>query len=230
MAVYLITGTNRGIGVELVRQALAQGHEVIATAREPQSVTALTDLADQHEALTLLPLDLGSESSITALAAQLGDRPVDVLINNAGVYGPRDADFGNLRTEDWLQVLNINLVAPVLLTQALMPNLLLGTEKRIAFMSSKMGSIGDNGSGGSYIYRTGKSALNQAVKSLAVDLQPEQFIVLSLHPGWVRTDMGGPNGLIDTETSATGLLSVIQQARPVDSGAFIAYDNTRIPW
>ena len=151
MAVYLITGTNRGIGVELVRQALAQGHEVIATAREPQSVTALTDLADQHEALTLLPLDLGSESSITALAAQLGDRPVDVLINNAGVYGPRDADFGNLRTEDWLQVLNINLVAPVLLTQALMPNLLLGTEKRIAFMSSKMGSIGDNGSGGSYI-------------------------------------------------------------------------------
>lgn len=230
MAVYLITGTNRGIGVELVRQALAQGHEVIATAREPQSVTVLTDLAGQHEALTLLPLDLGSESSITALAAQLRDRPVDVLINNAGVYGPRDADFGNLRTDDWLQVLNINLVAPVLLTQALMPNLLLGTERRIAFMSSKMGSIGDNGSGGSYIYRTAKSALNQAVKSLAVDLQPEQFIVLSLHPGWVRTDMGGPNGLIDTETSANGLLSVIQQARPVDSGAFIAYDNTRIPW
>ena len=153
-----------------------------------------------------------------------------MLINNAGVYGPRDADFGNLRTDDWLQVLNINLVAPVLLTQALMPNLLLGTERRIAFMSSKMGSIGDNGSGGSYIYRTAKSALNQAVKSLAVDLQPEQFIVLSLHPGWVRTDMGGPNGLIDTETSANGLLSVIQQARPVDSGAFIAYDNTRIPW
>lgn len=230
MAVYLITGTNRGIGVELVRQSLAQGHEVIATAREPQSVTVLTDLASQNKALTLLPLDLGSESSIAALAAKLEDRPVDVLINNAGMYGPRDADFGSLRAEDWLQVLNINLIAPVLLTRALMPNLLLGTERRIAFLSSKMGSIGDNGSGGAYIYRTAKSALNQAVKSLAVDLQPEQFIVLSLHPGWVRTDMGGPNGLIDTETSAKGLLSVIQQARPVDSGAFIAYDNTRIPW
>ncbi|ALO45505.1 SDR family oxidoreductase [Pseudohongiella spirulinae] len=230
MAVYLITGTNRGIGLELVRQTLAAGHEVIATARDPQAVPALTELAASNPGLTLAALDLGDPDSFDALVGQLDGRPVDVLINNAGIYGPRDASFGKLSAEDWLTVFNIDTVAPVLLTQKLMPNLRQGADKRIAFMSSKMGSVADNGSGGSYIYRTAKSALNQAVKCLAIDLQPEQFIVLSLHPGWVRTDMGGPNGLIDTRTSAQGLLSVIQQARPVDSGAFIAYDNKRIPW
>jgi NAD(P)-dependent dehydrogenase (short-subunit alcohol dehydrogenase family) len=230
MADYLITGTNRGIGLELVKQTLAQGHHVIATARDPDAVPALKEMAAINPALTLAPLDLADADSYDALLGRLGDRPIDVLINNAGIYGPRDAVFGKLQADDWLQVFHVDTIAPLLLTQKLMPNLRQGNERRIAFMSSKMGSVADNGSGGSYIYRTAKSALNQAVKSLSIDLQPEQFIVLSLHPGWVRTDMGGPNGLIDTETSAKGLLSVIQQAGPVDSGAFIAYDGQRIPW
>lgn len=112
----------------------------------------------------------------------------------------------------------------------MLPNLRKGTERRLAFISSKMGSISDNGSGGSYLYRTAKSALNQAAKSLAIDLQPEQFIVLSLHPGWVLTDMGGPNALIDTNTSVAGMLKVIDSARPVDSGFFFAYDGAAISW
>lgn len=230
MATYLITGTNKGIGFELVRQVLSQGHQVIATARVPETATALQVLATEHDGLTVMSLDLAKPETFAGFVAQLRGRAVDVLINNAGVYGPRDASFGRLAVSDWQQVLLVDTIAPVLLTQALMPNLLAGGERRIAFMSSKMGSIADNGSGGSYIYRTAKTALNQAVKSLAVDLQPDQFIVLSLHPGWVRTDMGGPNGLIDAETSVQGLLSVIQSARPVESGNFINYDGQRIPW
>ena len=118
----------------------------------------------------------------------------------------------------------------MMLTQALLPFVLAGEGKRIAFLSSKMGSIADNSSGGSYMYRTAKAALNQAIKSLAMDLREQNIIALSLHPGWVRTEMGGPNGLIDTATSAAGLLNVIAEAVPSDSGQFIAYDGKRIPW
>jgi NAD(P)-dependent dehydrogenase (short-subunit alcohol dehydrogenase family) len=230
MAVYLITGSNKGIGLELVKQTLAQGHQVIATARAPEASPELLELAAKSPDLSLHTLDLSRPDAFDAFANALNGQAVDVLINNAGVYGPRDASFGRLTAADWQDVLLVDTIAPILLTQSLLPNLLAGTLRRIAFMSSKMGSIADNGSGGSYIYRSAKTALNQAVKCLAIDLQPEQFIVISLHPGWVRTDMGGPNGLIDTHTSVQGLLSVIQNVRPVDSGAFIAYDDTRIPW
>jgi len=229
MAKYLITGTNRGIGLELVEQALAQGHEVIATCREPESAEGLKALKSKGS-LRVLPLDLGDSASRASLVEALQGQAVDVLINNAGVYGPRDAVLGSLGESDWAEVMLIDVIAPVLLTQSLLPNLRMGTERRLAFLSSKMGSIADNGSGGSYIYRSAKTALNQAVKCLSIDLQPEQFIVLSLHPGWVLTDMGGPAALIDTETSVHGLLQIIQEARPVDNGSFIAYDGKRIPW
>jgi NAD(P)-dependent dehydrogenase (short-subunit alcohol dehydrogenase family) len=135
-----------------------------------------------------------------------------------------------LRESDWAEVMLVDVIAPMLLTQALLPNLRKGSDQRLAFLSSKMGSVSDNGSGGSYLYRTAKCTLNQAVKSLAIDLQPEQFIVLTLHPGWVLTDMGGPNALIDTNTSVSGLLNVIQGARPVDSGHFFAYDGSPVAW
>lgn len=229
MAKYLITGTNRGIGLELVEQTLAQGHEVIATCRDPASAEGLKALKSGGN-LRVLPLDLGSAASRESLADALQGEAIDVLINNAGVYGPRDAVLGSLGESDWAEVMLIDVIAPVLLTQSLLTSLRKGSERRIAFLSSKMGSIADNGSGGSYIYRSAKTALNQAVKCMSIDLQPEQFIVLSLHPGWVLTDMGGPGALIDTGTSVHGLLQVIQEARPVDNGSFIAYDGKRIPW
>jgi len=229
MAKYLITGTNRGIGLELVKQTLAQGHEVIATCRDPGAAEALKALMAAG-GLRILPLDLGDTASRASLVDSLQGEPIDVLINNAGLYGPRDAVLGSLEESDWAQVMLVDVIAPVLLTQSLLPNLRQGSARRLAFISSKMGSIADNGSGGSYIYRTAKTALNQAVKCLSIDMQPEQFIVLSLHPGWVLTDMGGPAALIDTQTSVQGLLQIIQEARPVDNGSFIAYDGKRIPW
>lgn len=229
MSMYLITGANRGIGLELTRQVLSQGHQVLATCRDPDKADELNAL-DSQGALQIVRCDIGKPEDINSLVDSLGGKAIDVLINNAGIYGPRDAVLGNLSREPWVEVMEIDLIAPMMLTQALLPNIQAGDAKRVAFLSSKMGSIADNSSGGSYMYRTAKAALNQAIKSLAMDLQEQNIVALSLHPGWVRTAMGGPNGLIDTETSASGLLSVIHNATEKDSGAFIAYDGKRIPW
>lgn len=230
MSRYVVTGTNRGIGLELVRQLLAQGHDVVATARDPRAVPALQELQRANGKLSLLPLDLSDEGSIATFASVAGEQPVDVLINNAGIYGPRDASLGKLRTDDWAEVMLVDLIAPMMLTQALLPALRQGKGKRIAFLSSMMASIADNSGGGAYLYRSAKAGLNQAVKSLAVDLAKEQFIVLPLHPGWVKTDMGGPNAMIDTHSSVTGLLQRIQTAGPGDSGKFFNYDGKTIAW
>ncbi|MDO8909949.1 MAG: SDR family oxidoreductase [Pseudohongiella sp.] len=229
MSRYIVTGTNRGIGLEFVKQLLAQGHDVVATARDPEAVPALKALqADGN--LSLLPLDISDEGSIAAFVSAVGAEPVDVLINNAGIYGPREASLGTLRTAEWAEVMLIDLIAPVMLTQALLPALRRGKDKRIAFLSSMMGSIADNSSGGSYIYRSAKAGLNQTVKSMAVDLVKEDFIVLPLHPGWVKTDMGGPNAMIDVTTSVTGLLQRIQKTTSADSGKFLNYDGKVIAW
>ncbi|MDP2380619.1 MAG: SDR family NAD(P)-dependent oxidoreductase, partial [Pseudohongiella sp.] len=148
MSRYIVTGTNRGIGLEFVKQLLAQGHDVLATARDPEAVPALTELQHTHKQLTLLPLDLSDESSIAHFAREASAQPIDVLINNAGVYGPRNASLGSLRTDEWTEVMLIDLIAPLMLTQALLPALRQGKDKRIAFLSSMMGSVADNSSGG----------------------------------------------------------------------------------
>jgi len=230
MSRYVVTGTNRGIGLEFVRQLLAQGHTVVATARDPGTAPALQAMQQTNSKLSLLPLDLSDENNINTFAEQVSTTPVDVLINNAGIYGPRQASLGQLRTDDWAEVMLVDLIAPIMLTQALLPALRRGTDKRIAFLSSIMGSIADNSGGGAYLYRSAKAALNQAVKSLAVDLAKEQFIVLPLHPGWVKTDMGGPNAQIDAHTSVTGLLQRIQSAGAAESGKFLNYDGKTIAW
>ena len=179
MSRYVVTGTNRGIGLEFVRQLLAQGHSVVATARDPDTVPALQAMRGLNSQLSLLPLDLADENSINAFAERMRATPIDVLINNAGIYGPRQASLGQLRTADWEEVMLVDLIAPIMLTQALLPALRRGTDKRIAFLSSIMGSSADNSGGGAYLYRSAKAGLNQAVKSLAVDLAREQFIAVS---------------------------------------------------
>lgn len=227
MRTVLITGANRGIGLAMVQQALEDGDEVIATCRRPEEAERILPA---HERLRWLSLDVTDEDSIAALAKQLDGAGVDVLINNAGTYGPRGVTLGEVEAGPWLEVLRTNTIGPLLVTQALRPALRRGTERKIAFISSKVGSIDDNGSGGGYLYRSSKTALNQVMKSLSVDLAEEGFVVLALHPGWVRTRMGGPNALIDTDTSARGLLKVITEATPECSGRFFNYDGSTIPW
>jgi len=224
----LITGTNRGIGLEFVKQYATDGWNVIACCRDPQSATVLQSLASTHRNVQIIALDVADFTQIDAVALQLKDRKIDVLINNAGVYP--ESSLGDVDFDDWATAFKINSMAPLKVAQAFMPHVAASQLKKIATLSSKMGSLDDNTSGGSYIYRTSKTALNMAIKSLSIDLKPYGIAVLTLHPGWVQTDMGGPNGLIDTRTSVTGLRKLITDLSIATSGKFIAFDGKEIAW
>lgn len=230
MATVLVIGANRGIGLEFVKQYLAKGDQVIGTCRDVAAAEELGDLQSGNSNLQILSLDVASDDSLAAFPAQLGDTAVDVFINNAGVYGPRDSVFGNVDETNWLPVLRINSIAPMLLTQLLIANLRMGQKKKLLYVTSKMGSIDDNKGGGSYVYRSSKAALNAVVKSIAVDLSSEGFSAAVLHPGWVQTDMGGPNALIDTNTSVSGMIKVIDGLNSAQNGSFFNYDGSIIPW
>jgi len=230
MASVLITGANRGIGLEFVEQYLARGDKVFACCREIASAEELRNLAIGHADLLLLELDVSSTESLAALPAQLNGSAIDIFINNAGVYGPRDAEFGKVFGGEWAAVMQVNSIAPLLLTQLLIDNLRRGSDKKLVYITSKMGSIDDNKGGGSYIYRSSKTALNSVVKSIAIDLAEDGFSAAVLHPGWVLTDMGGSSALIDSKTSVSGMLSVIDSLDQENSGSFFNYDGSPIPW
>ncbi len=222
----LITGANRGIGLALAQHYSRQGERVIACVRRPADAAELRRLPDVrvHE------LDLSRDDSIQALKAKLMDTPISLLINNAGLYGPSPSNLQTLRRHDWQAVMDVNLFGPMLLTQALKTNLHNADQAKVIFLTSKMGSIADNSSGGCYIYRASKAALNAAVHSLAQDLIHEGIWVGLFHPGWVKTDMGGPNALIDTDTSVAALVARIDDLCLGNSGHFLNYDGTPIPW
>lgn len=226
MKTVLITGANRGIGLSLVKNYLAQSWQVHATYRSKKSSQDLLELEGDN--LTCHPLDVTDYQGLSEFANALP--ALDVLINNAGYYGPKGYGFGNTDIDEWRKVLEINTIAPLKLVEALFPNLQRGQLKKIACLSSKVGSMTENTSGGGYIYRSSKAALNSVVKSLSNDLCSQGFTVLALHPGWVQTEMGGPNALIDTQTSAAGLVEVIKRADISRSGEFINYDGTALPW
>ena len=230
MSTILVTGANRGIGFEFVQQYLAAGEQVIATYRNEKNSDQLISLCRDESNLEIFKLDVAFDSSMEEFGQRLGDQPIDVFINNAGIYGPRDSVFGKVDEADWLSVLRINALAPLFLTQLLIENLRRGELKKLVYVTSKMGSIEDNRGGGSYVYRSSKAALNAVVKSISVDLESEKMAAAVLHPGWVRTDMGGPNGLIDTKTSVAGMVQVIRNLNVESSGAFFNYDGNVIPW
>jgi NAD(P)-dependent dehydrogenase (short-subunit alcohol dehydrogenase family) len=226
-----ITGTNRGIGLELVRQYLLEGWQVYATARQPELAIDLQQLVTQYpQNLTLYALDVCNETQRQNIATALKGIPLDILINNAGVYGQNDAYFGNTDEEKWHDALNINTIAPMKIMELLVDNIALGDKKIIASMSSKMASMDDNGSGGSYVYRSTKAALNAIMVSVARDLKVLGISAIILHPGWVCTDMGGANGEINTEQSAQRLRSILDAVRLENSGDFYDIDGSIIPW
>lgn len=224
----LITGANRGIGLEFCKHYLANNWQVIACCRQPSDASELNQLAQASSLLRIEQLDIANSEQVLSLSQRLADNSIDVLINNAGIYGPKGASLEQVELDDWLQVLHIDTVAPLLLTRALKP--CLANKAKVAFVSSKMGSITDNQSGGSYMYRSAKAALNAAVKSLAHDWSCDDITIALLHPGWVKTAMGGPNALITTAQSVTGMTQVISQLSLDDTGQFINYDGARIPW
>lgn len=222
----LITGANRGIGLSLVKHYLEQGWQVHATYRNQAGSQAL--LSIQHPNLVCHHFDVTHYHKLDQLANALP--ALDLLVNNAGYYGPKGYGFGQADVEEWRKVFEVNAIAPLKLVEALYSNLQQGKMKKIACLSSKVGSMTENTSGGGYLYRSSKAALNSVVKSLSNDLRKQGYTVLALHPGWVKTEMGGPNALIDTSTSAQGLAKVIEHADCANSGQFINYDGSPIPW
>ena len=230
MANILVTGANRGIGIEFVGQYLNEGNEVIATYRNENSSMDLIKMGNERSNLKLLQLDVSSNKSLNSFAENLGDSPIDIFINNAGVYGPRNSSFGNVDEENWIPAIKINAIAPILLTQLIIKNIRSGADKKLIYITSKMGSIDDNKGGGAYVYRSSKTALNSVVKSLSVDLENEGMTVALIHPGWVKTDMGGPSALIDKDTSVRGMTEVISNLDISSTGNFYNYDGSIIPW
>jgi len=231
MPTVLITGANRGLGLEAVRQYAADGWQVIACCRAPDSATELAQLAGSAAAdIRVLSLEVTDSRQIAALRDRLQQQPIDVLFLNAGVYGQLPQDLQALSVDNWLNTLHINSIAPIMLAAALCENVAASEQKKIALLTSKMGSISDNGSGGLYCYRSSKAALNAAAKSLALDVESEGVSVAILHPGWVLTDMGGPNALIDAATSVGGLRQVLKHFSLQQSGGFFDYAGNVIDW
>ena len=219
----LITGANRGIGLEFARQYAADGWTVIGTARRPAGAEELAALD-----VEIMQLDVTDRDSIAALAASLDGRAIDMLINNAGIF-PRVSEIDNVDADAYMQTLAVNTLGPVLVTQAVMPNLREGELKQVVNITSGLASIERN-SGGFYGYRESKAALNMFTSTLAAELGNDGFICLALHPGWVRTDMGGENANLSPEESVSGMRAVIGGLTAEHNGRYFGYDGSEVAW
>ncbi len=231
MPTVLITGANRGLGLEFSRQFADKEWSVIACCRNPSKADELNKLTNRFSSLTTEALDVAKFEHIDSLSKKLADKNIDILINNAGVYDDRRGnDFGQLEYQAWTNSLLVNTQAPIKMAEAFFQHIKRSDKKLIVNISSLMGSIADNGSGGSIFYRSSKAALNAAMKSLAIDLKDQGVGVIIFHPGWVRTDMGGPNGLIDSKTSVTGMCEQMERFTLAQTGKFVKYDGNLMPW
>ncbi|MCC5794212.1 MAG: SDR family oxidoreductase [Chromatiales bacterium] len=236
MSTVLITGASRGLGLEFARQYAADGWRVIATAR--QVSPALEALGTSMPARVSTPLlDVEQAASVATLAESLGDEPVDVLINNAGYLGARPfanggiehQRFGNSDYEDWARTFRINVMGPMRLSEALVENVAASPLRRIITLTSMVGSIGLNRQGGLYPYRASKAAVNAIMKSMAIDLGKRGILAAAIHPGWAKTDMGGPGADITVPDAVSGVRKVIADLLPEQCGQVLAWDGSVLP-
>jgi NAD(P)-dependent dehydrogenase (short-subunit alcohol dehydrogenase family) len=226
----LITGANRGLGLEHTRRFVAQGVFVYATARVPPEADDLNQLARQNPALVkVLAYDATNPNAPAQLAAELDNIALDLVLFNAGVNGKR-LTFGEIDADAALQMFQINALAPLKLAEALVQNVAKSERKIYAFQSSLMGSIGDNGSSGSYAYRISKCALNMAVKNISIDLKAQGVIAVALHPGWVKTRMGGEQAPLSLAESVQGQQQLLGSLTLAQSGGFFNFDGKPLPW
>lgn len=228
----LITGASRGIGLEFTRQYGQDGNwRVYACCRRPRSADALVRFAKSFgERVSVHTLDVTDQGHIEALAKELDGVRLDTLINNAGVYGPQGARLGHVDPRAWIEVLKVNAIAPMKISEAFAGHVGSSRRKVIATISSRMGSIADNTSGGAYAYRTSKAAVNMVMKNLSVELHDRGITCVTLNPGWVRTDMGTQHAPLTVEESVHGMRTVLASVRLEDSGRWLNHDGTDIPW
>jgi NAD(P)-dependent dehydrogenase (short-subunit alcohol dehydrogenase family) len=231
MPTTLITGANRGLGLEFAKQYLADGWHVYAACREPDSASELCRLADASDnKLRILALDVTDPASVKAAAAELDGQAIDLLLNNAGVMGARGQTIGNIDYEAWAKVLEANTMGPMRVSEAFVDHVARSERKLIVTLTSGMGSLADNTSGGSIAYRSSKAAVNMVMRSLAIDLAPRGITCVVVNPGWVQTDMGGPHATITASESVTKLRRLIETLGPAQSGKFFNYDGREYAW
>lgn len=226
----LITGANRGLGLEFAKQYAEAGYRVFATTREPKKADALLALAKKHSTLSVHALAPTESDSIAALVRELNGQPLDILLNNAGTGGGKQQSLGRIDPEAMLDTFEINCVAPLIMAEAFLDNVAKSQRKLIAALTSGMGSIAESG-GGSYAYRASKAALNMSYKNLALDLNQRGIIVVVINPGWVKTDMGGVAAPVEPEQSIAGMREVFDGLTLADSGKFVDYRPGKTwPW
>lgn len=229
----VISGAGRGIGLEWARQELEAGTRVIATARDPEASEELRELAasGKHR-LNILKMDVTDDASIERAAEAIGRLApaVDDLLHNAGVFGPKDAAPLEGSPDEVRHVLEVNAIGPYRVTRRLLPLLRKGNSPRIIFITSRMGSIGDSPSGGAFAYRMSKSALNMLGVNLAQTLHGDGILSLMLHPGWVRTRMGGASATVEVKDSVAGMRRVVAEARQEQSGTCVDFRGQSVPW
>lgn len=240
MPTVMITGASRGLGLELTRQYAEAGWQILACARTPHTAEALQSVVAQHPSLVRVKaLDVENHASIDRLAAELAGVSIDVLINSAGTMGRRSfaeegaqfGRFGDSDYDDWAQIFRLNVMGPMKMAEAFVEHVARSEQKKLITLSSILGSIEKNTFGGLYAYRASKAAVNAIMRSMAIDLaRSHGIIATALHPGWVRTDMGGPNADIDAVTSASGMRRVIEGLDPSKAGRYWVYDGSELPW
>ena len=227
----LITGANRGLGLEFARQYAADGWQVFATCRNPTSTLELRRLANtSDQKLRVMALDVTDSASVKTAAAELDGQAIDILLNNAGVGGARGQTIGNLDYEAWAKVLDVNTMGPMRVAEAFVDHVSRSERKLIVTLTSGMGSIADNASGGAFAYRSSKAAVNMVMRSLAIDLAPRGITCVVVNPGWVRTDMGGPHATLTPTESVKRLRDLIETLGPAQSGKFFNHDGREYPW
>jgi NAD(P)-dependent dehydrogenase (short-subunit alcohol dehydrogenase family) len=236
MKTLMVTGSNRGLGLEFVRQYAGEGWRVLALARSSSS--ELEELRLRHTAVTVYPLDVADHGQIEHLGRQLRGETIDVLINNAGVYGSMPfgrggleaQGFGKTDYEDWQRTLRINVFGPMKMCEVFVEHVARSTERKVVTLTSELGSMELNRHGGAYAYRSSKAAVNAIMKSMSVDLSKRGVLAAALHPGWARTDMGGTNAPVAPADSVRGMRSVIEKLTPVQVGRVLAYDGSTLPY
>ncbi len=236
MPTLLITGASRGLGLEFVRQYSADGWQVIATARDPAQSRDLAAVAAMQPSVEVHALDVGDFDAIDALAARLEGRAIDVLLNNAGLFGPKARaeqdprqEFGTVDYRIWSELLRVNTIAPVKMAEAFVEHVACSAQRKIVTITSGVGSIA-NADGRALGYRSSKAAANMLMRNLSFDLAPRGVATAAVCPGWVRTRMGGPGATLEAADSIAGVRRVVEGLGPANSGRFWLYDGSEIPW
>jgi NAD(P)-dependent dehydrogenase (short-subunit alcohol dehydrogenase family) len=224
MPTVLVTGASRGLGAEFVRQYARAGWDVIACSRKPSDLPGAAGNISQY------PLEVTDFAAVKALADKLSGTSIDVLVNNAGISGPEAGTLGSVDADVWHRTFLINALAPLKIAEAFTEHVAASAQRKMVAITSRLGSIALNNEGGRYAYRASKAALNMHWKSLSCDLRGNGVICTVLHPGWVRTDMGGASAPVSPPESVAGMISVIDRLKAEDNGAFFNYDGTSLPW